>query len=682
MMFRKIRIIHRIALAALLPLATLAALALYDISAKWTVRSEMVAMQPVVDGVGKLSGLVHELQRERGLSLTFLSSKGAQLGAELQQQRGRTNAGRASALGALVDLAREGSGRLTSASQAAIESLGRLESLRAQIDRQAIAPAAATGALTEIVGRLITVTSGISKLATDDEISRSIAAHANLVEAKERAGLERATVAGAIAAGRFEPQAYVRAIGLAAAQDSFFTAFRAVASPHARDLFGSELSGPAIDQFDGMRKVVERGGLAGEFGSLDSKAWFDAATVRIDLLKKIEDGLVTELTGLMVKKKSDATLSLGLVIALALLALLTSMATAAIMARGITVPIGRLAGTMTHLADGKLDQQVEGTDRADEIGAMACAVQFFRESLVRSVELNAREREAAAQRAARATRIDELSDRFDVDVTEVIETVISASSQLEATAGGMRRSAGQTSDEAASVAGVTEIASANMQTVAAATEELSSSVAEIGRRATQSAQIAEKAVAEGRRTNETVQGLSSAAERVGDVLQLINEIARQTNLLALNAAIEAARAGQAGRGFAVVAGEVKGLAEQTSKATDDIRDQVAAIQASSGQAVSAIHGITATIEEINEITSSIAAAVVEQDAATREIARNVQEAARGTGEISQSIQGVKVGSSESSAAAGEVFDASEELTRQSENMRQFVETFIRAIKAA
>ncbi|GMO14223.1 HAMP domain-containing methyl-accepting chemotaxis protein [Bradyrhizobium sp. TM233] len=682
MMFRNIRIIHRIALAALLPLATLAALALYDISAKWTVRSEMGDMQPVVDGVGKLSSLVHELQRERGLSLTFLSSKGAQLGAELQQQRGRTDAGRATALGALADLAREGSGRLSSASQAAAESLGRLDSLREQIDRQTIAPAAAAGALTDIVGRLITVTSGISKLATDDEISRAIAAHANLVEAKERAGLERATVAGAIAAGRFEPQAYVRAIGLAAAQDSFLASFRAVASSRAKDLFSSELSGPAIDKFEGMRKVVERGGLAGEFGSLDSKSWFEAATVRIDLLKKIEDGLVTELTGLMAKKKSEATLSLGLVTALSLLALLTSMVTAAMMARGITMPIGQLAGTMAHLADGKLDQQVDGTDRTDEIGAMACAVQFFKDSLVRSVELNAREREAAAQRAARATRIDELSDRFDIDVAEVIETVISASSQLEATAARMSRSAGQTSDEAASVAGVTEVASANMQTVAAATEELSSSVAEIGRRATQSAQVAEKAVAEGRRTNATVQGLSSATETVGDVLKLINEIARQTNLLALNAAIEAARAGQAGRGFAVVAGEVKSLAEQTSKATDDIRDQIAAIQTTSGQAVSAIHGITATIEEINEITSSIAAAVVQQDAATREIARNVQEAARGTGEISQSIQGVKVGSSESSAAAGEVFDASEELTRQSENMRQFVETFIRAVKAA
>ena len=533
-----------------------------------------------------------------------------------------------------------------------------------------------------MVGRLIAVITGISKLATEDDISRSIAAYANLVEAKERAGLERATVAGGITAGRFEPKAYVRAIGLAAAQDSFFASFRAVAVPQARDLFNATLTGPAIDKFDGMRGIVEQGGLAGEFKGLDSKTWFDAATVRIDLLKQIEDGLVAQLAGLMTQKKADATLSLGVVIVLTLLALVASSIAIAAMARGITAPIGALAGTMTCLADGKLDAEVDAAGRGDEIGAMARAVQFFKENLIRTAELAARERETVAEQAARAARVSELTDRFNDDIAGVIESVVSASSQLESTASRMNKSAGRTSDDAAGVAGVTEVASTNMQTVAAATEELSNSVAEIGRRVTQSAEIAQKAAAEGRRTNETVQGLCTAAEEIGDVLKLINEIARQTNLLALNAAIEAARAGQAGQGFAVVANEVKSLADQTAKATDSIRDQIAAIQTTSGGAVDAIREITVTIDEINEIASSIAAAVVEQDAATREIARNVQEAARGTGEISQNILGVKAASQESSLAAGQVLDASEELTRQSQNMRQYVTNFIGGIKAA
>jgi methyl-accepting chemotaxis protein len=681
-MFKNIGIIHRIALAALLPLATLAALAIYEISVKWTIRSEMAAMQPAVEGVGKLSRFVHELQRERGLSLTFLASKGAQMRTELADQRRRTDGERSAALEVLADLGRDAKGPLASASQAAKDGLGSFDHLREEIDRQGIAPAAAVGQLTDVVGRLIAVITGISKLATDDDISRSIAAYANLVEAKERAGLERATVAGGIAAGRFAQQAYVRAIGLAAAQDSFFASFRAVAVPQARDLFDATLSGPAIDKFAGMRGIVEQGGLAGDFKGLDSKTWFDAATVRIDLLKQIEDGLVAQLAGLMAEKKADATLSLGFVIGLTLLALVASSIAVAAMARGITAPIGALAETMTRLADGKLDAEVDAAGRGDEIGAMARAVQFFKENLIRTAELAARERDATARQAARAARVSELTDRFNDDIAGVIESVVSASSQLESTASRMNTSAGRTSADAAGVAGVTEVASTNMQTVAAATEELSNSVAEIGRRVTQSAEIAQKAAAEGRRTNETVQGLCTAAESVGDVLKLINEIARQTNLLALNAAIEAARAGKAGQGFAVVANEVKSLAEQTAKATDNIRDQIVAIQTTSGGAVAAIHEITATIDEINEIASSIAAAVVEQDAATREIARNVQEAARGTGEISQNILGVKAASQESSLAAGQVLDASEELTRQSQNMRQFVTNFIGGIKAA
>jgi methyl-accepting chemotaxis protein len=682
MMFKNVKILHRIALAALLPLATLTALASHEISIKLAVRSAMSDMQPTVDGVGKLSRFVHELQRERGLSSAFLSSKGTQMRTELLEQRKRTDAERTVALGVLSEFGGERGGQLVAASQAAAEALGRLDARRDEIDRQAIAQPAAVAYLTDAVGRLVSVITGISKLTRDDDISKSVAAYANLVESKEKAGLERATVAGGIAMGRLEPQVYVRAVGLAAAQDSFFSAFRAAATPQAKELFNATLSGPAIEKFDGMRKVVEQGGLAGDFKSLDSKSWFEAATARIDLLKKIEDGLATQLASLMSAKKDEATLSLGVVIGIALLALLASLAAVVSMARSITSPIAALAEAMTRLANGELGQHVDVTDRGDEIGVMARALQFLQGEPDYTAELAAGEREAIAQRAARAARIGELTDRFNDDIGFVIQSVISAGSQLEATASQMKGAASQTSGEAASAAGVTEAASANMQTIASATEELSGSVGEIGRQVTQSALIAQKAAAEGRRTNETVQGLSTAAHKIGDVVKLISEIASQTNLLALNATIEAARAGDAGRGFAVVAAEVKGLAEQTAKATDEIRGQIAAIQTTSGDAVAAIQGMISVVDEINEIASSIASAVDQQGAATQEITRTVQQAARSTGEISQSVLGVKVASSESSAAASQVLSASEELSRQSENMRQFVDTFIRGINAA
>ncbi|MFB9264382.1 methyl-accepting chemotaxis protein [Bradyrhizobium erythrophlei] len=681
-MLKNTEILYRIAFSALLPLVAFAVLAIYDISMKWSVRSDIARMQPIAEGVGELSRLVHELQRERGLSSAFLSSKGAQMRTELMEQRKRTDAERTIALAALSSLRQSGAAELASAAQGSQDVLGQLDQRRADIDGLTIAPPTAVGYLTDAIGRLITVITGISKLSSDDDISKSIAAYANLIEGKERAGQERAAVAGGIAAGRFEPQLYVRAIGLAAAQEGFFSAFRAVASREARDLFANAMSGAAIDTFNGMRKTIEQGGLAGDFKSLGSKAWFEAATVRIDRLKTVEDGLAAEVSRLMANKKGDAQLSLGIVAGLMLIALLVGSIAVLVMARSITAPINTLASNMTRLAEGHLEQEVGATDRGDEIGVMARAVQFFKENMIRSAELAAKDAEAVNQRAARAARVGDLTSRFNDDIGAVIGSVISASSQLKATASLMSKSADKTSGQAASVAEATEEASSNMQTVAAATEELSGSVTEIGRQVVQSAQIAQRAAADGRRTNETVRGLSNAAERIGDVIKLISEIASQTNLLALNATIEAARAGNAGRGFAVVAAEVKTLAEQTAKATDDIRAQIGAIQATSSDVVTAIQGMIATIDEINEIASSIASAVEEQSAATQEIARNVQHAARGTGEISTNIVAVTGVANESGAAASQVLGASEELSRQSERMRNHVEAFISSIKAA
>jgi len=681
-MLRNTKILHRIALAALLPLVTLAALAVHEISIKWAVRAEMARMQPVAEGAGRLSRLVHELQRERGLSFTFLSSHGTQMRTEIVEQRKRTEAERGVAMQALDALRREESGQLAGTAQAAFDVIGRIDQMRGEIDSQAITPQAEIGSYTDIVNRLIAVMTGLSKLTTDDDISKLMAAYANLVQGKERAGLERATVAGGIAAGRFEQQSYIRAIGLAASQESFFSAFRAAATPQAQQLLATTLSGPAIEKFDEMRKIAEQGGLAGDFKSLDSKSWFDAATARIDLLKAVEDGLAQELSSLMAAKKDEAGFSLGVVVALALLALSASVAAVIGLARGITLPVNVLAAAMTRLAQGELDVDLDAADRGDEIGVMARAVRVFKENMVRTSELAARERAAVDQRAARATHIGELTDRFNGDIASAIETVISAASQLESTATLMSKAAGRTSEEAAGVAEATDSASSNVKTVAASIEELSGSVAEIGRQATQSAEVARKAAVDGRRTNETVHGLSLAAEKIGDVVKLISEIASQTNLLALNATIEAARAGDAGRGFAVVAAEVKGLAEQTAKATDDIRGQIGAIQVSSGEAVSAIQGITATISEISEIAASIASAVEQQNGATQEIARNVQHAAQGTGAISDNIRGVRAAANESGAAASQVLGASKELARQSDNMRRHVDTFIRSIKAA
>ena len=283
---------------------------------------------------------------------------------------------------------------------------------------------------------------------------------------------------------------------------------------------------------------------------------------------------------------------------------------------------------------------------------------------------------ATDQMSAKVDNFATVADDFENTMKVVVQTVSSAATELQVTAQGMESTAHATSDQASAVAAASDDASSNVQTVASAAEELSASIAEISRQVATSTRIAGDAVSEVDGANQKIQGLAEAANKIGEVVALITDIADQTNLLALNATIEAARAGEAGKGFAVVASEVKNLATQTAKATEEISTHINGIQGATVEAVSAIKSIGGTINEINEIAAAIAAAVEEQGAATQEIARNVEQAAAGTNQVSANIGSVTEAASETGAAAGEVLSAASELSVQSEKLSGEMDSFV------
>jgi methyl-accepting chemotaxis protein len=375
-------------------------------------------------------------------------------------------------------------------------------------------------------------------------------------------------------------------------------------------------------------------------------------------------------------------LSVGILLATLGAAILLGLGSAIYLVRDIARGIDSVTKPMQALAEGDLTTNVSHQGESTEIGQIADQVQIFKEALIAKKAADDAATQDATMKLNRAQKVDQITRDFEDMIGNMVEAFSSASTQLEASAGTLSKASDMTQQLSQSAASASEEVSSNVQSVAGATEEITSSVKEIGRQVQEASRVAKEAVRQAEQTDASIIELSQAAGRIGDVVKLITAVAEQTNLLALNATIEAARAGEAGRGFAVVAAEVKALAAQTAKATDEISAQIEGMQAATKQSVGNIKEIGSTITAISEISAAIAAAVEEQGAATQEIARNVQNSAQLSIQVANDTGEVSRGAGETGSASSQVLTAAQSLSVESTRLKSEVEKFLEAVRAA
>jgi methyl-accepting chemotaxis protein len=494
-------------------------------------------------------------------------------------------------------------------------------------------------------------------------------------------------ISNGIAAGRLPPDSLEKYTALIGGNQSAWAALESAVAGLALPPGLADAIATAKKVYFGPEYIAVRDKnlktlIAGEKPEMPAEQWAPYTVERLATLLAVAEQALDAAHQHAVAQRGAARTELAVAGLLLVGALLLALGSMVAVSRRVINPLTQIRDAMLKVAGGDLTAEVSFAARRDEIGALAGALQVFKDNAVaakQATEAQEAERQAKEQRA---TQLETLTAAFESKVGALVGALSSAATEMEATARGMSATAEQTNQQSMTVAAAAEQASANVQTVATAAEELSSSIAEIGRQVTQSSTVAGRAVEDAQRTDATVRTLAEGAQKIGEVVTLIQDIANQTNLLALNATIEAARAGEAGKGFAVVASEVKTLANQTGKATEEIATQIGQIQGATKEAVAAIERIVAVIGEVNAIAGSIAAAVEEQGAATQEIARNVQQAAGGTQEVTRNIAGVKEAASGTGAAAAQVLGAAGGLAKHAEELSAELDAFLAGVKAA